>query len=95
MQIALSNVQHMNKYIGACSLGTDVIKDLQNQRDLSSVLPSVPTLSRHLSHPLYNIQHPKYVAYAYESTCWHLYMYLIFTVVGLYFVHILASIIII
>jgi len=43
----------------ACSLGTDIIKDLQNQRDLSSVLPSVPTLSRHLSHPCYNLQNPK------------------------------------
>lgn len=39
----------------ASSLGnTDLIKDLQNQRNHSSVLPAVPTLSRQTSHPCYN-----------------------------------------
>ena len=41
------------------SLGAGLIRELLPPKDLSSILPSVPTLSRQTSHPCYSVQASK------------------------------------
>jgi hypothetical protein len=50
----ISNFPRPSPLRRASSLGTEIVtRDLQNQRDISSVLPSVPTLSRQHSQLMY------------------------------------------